>query len=262
MIGRLNSLWVGDRLGYIERLCLISALSVGHPFTLYSYTPKTVRGVPDGVDLRDAREIMSEDKFVRQSGAGAIAIRSDFFRYALLAQDRGYWVDMDFYFLKPLEFEVPYVFGWERDGSINNAVLRIPPRSDMVRDLCDLPNTNWRPPFFGPRRSALYYWARLTKGDVRVEDLPWGVTGPELVTYVARKHGVAQLAQKKSIFYPVPYEDAKVLFDAASIVEGMIKPETHAVHMWHSRLGDLVKKPPVRNSFLDVICRRFEISTS
>ena len=55
MLERLNSLWVGDRLGYIEQLCLVSALAVGHRFTLYSYTPDVLRGVPNGIDLRDAR---------------------------------------------------------------------------------------------------------------------------------------------------------------------------------------------------------------
>ncbi|MGO9423409.1 hypothetical protein, partial [Roseiarcus sp.] len=40
MLDRLNSLWIGEQLGYVERLTMVSALSVGHPFTLYSYTPE------------------------------------------------------------------------------------------------------------------------------------------------------------------------------------------------------------------------------
>ena len=43
MLDRLNSLWIGERLGYVERLTMVSALSVGHPFTLYSYTPERTR---------------------------------------------------------------------------------------------------------------------------------------------------------------------------------------------------------------------------
>ena len=34
MLERLNSLWVGGALGAIERLSVVSALSVGHPFTI------------------------------------------------------------------------------------------------------------------------------------------------------------------------------------------------------------------------------------
>jgi len=258
MLERLNSLWVGDRLGYLEQLCLVSALSVGHPFTLYSYTPKALRGTPQGVELRDAREIMSEDRFVRYS---VTPIGSDFFRYALLARNLGYWVDMDLHFLKPFDFRETYVFGWERENSINNAVLNIPAQSDMLHDLCALPETNWCPPFFGPRRTLLYYWARLKKGNVKVQELPWGTTGPGFVTYLAKKYRFDQFAQEPSVFYPVPYDDAEALFGPADVIEGMIKPETRAIHMWRSRLGKLVDKPPSRESYLDIVCRRYGIET-
>ena len=111
MLETLNSLWIGDRLRYMEQLCILSALDLGHPFRLYSYTPEILRGVPTGVDLRDAREIMPIDKLVRDSGTGAVQPGSDIFRYILLTKESGYWVDMDFYFLKPLDFDEDYVFG-------------------------------------------------------------------------------------------------------------------------------------------------------
>jgi hypothetical protein len=261
MLERLNSLWVGDRLGYIEQLCLASAIAIGHPFTLYSYTAEALRGVPDGVELRDAREVMPEDKLVSYSDSGSFALGANFFRYALLAKGLGYWVDMDFCFLKPLDFDQPYVFGWEFENWINNALLRIPAQSDMARDLCGLPRTNWRPPWFGPKRSLLYYWARLTKGDVRVEDLPWGTFSSGLVTYVAKKHGVAAQAQNPSVFYPVRWKDARLLFGPAAAIEESITPDTRAVHMWRSRLIGLAEKPPPRGSYLDVVCRRYGIET-
>ena len=59
--------------------------------------------------------VMPEAKLVSYSGSGSFAIGADLFRYALLSKDLGYWVDMDLYFLKPLDFEGPYVFGWESD---------------------------------------------------------------------------------------------------------------------------------------------------
>ena len=103
MLERLNSLWVGDSLGYLERLCLASARAAGHPFTLYAYAPEKLQHVPDWVELRDAREVMPEDRLLRYRGSNSIALGSDFFRYALMTKGVGYWY-IGFYFLKPLDF--------------------------------------------------------------------------------------------------------------------------------------------------------------
>ena len=269
MLERLNSFWSGKRLGYLEQLCLVSAVTVGHRFTLYTYHPRDLEGVPDGIDVRDAREVMAESKFQAHRSSGSVQLGADFFRYALLGKSVGYWVDMDFCFLKPLDFREPYVFGWEYEdnvagwhtNTINNGVLRVPAQSDMLRDLCELPKTNWRPRWFGPKRTVLYYFARLTKGDVRVEDLPSGTFGPELVTYLAKKYGVAEQAQKPWIFYPVRYKDAPALLGPADAIEKMLTPETRAVHMYQSRLTGFLDAPPPRGSYLDVVCRRYGIDT-
>jgi hypothetical protein len=177
----------------------------------------------------------------------------------LLTKNLGYWVDMDFYFLKPLDFAEPYVFGWEYENWINNALLRVPAQSQMALDLRDLPQTNWRPPWYGPKRTALYYWQRLTRGDIRVEDLPWGTFSSGMVTYCAKKHRVAEVAQKPAVFYPVRWKDARSVFESAEVVEKMITAETRAVHMWHSRLIGLVEKPPQKGSYLDIACKKYDI---
>lgn len=259
MLERFNSLWVGNKLGYLERLCLTSALSVGHPFTLYSYDPEALEGVPAGVEIRDAAEILPREKLVTYSDTGSVALGANFWRYALLSRGVGYWVDMDFYFLKPFDFTEDYVFGWEYENWINNAVLRIPADSKMAEDLVDIPRPNRRPPWYGPRRSLLYYWERLRKGHMGVEDMPWGTYSSGLVTYVAKKHGVAQRAQPPSVFYPLRWKEARMLYGPAAEVEALLKPETRAVHMWHSRLVGLFDKPPPSGSYIDVACRKHGI---
>lgn len=262
MVERLNSLWVGERLGYIEQLCIASAAAAGHPFTLYSYTPGALRNVPNCVELRDAREIMPEERLVRYADCGAIQLGANLFRYELLLKDSGYWVDMDFCFLKPLDFQDPYVFGWEHENWINNALLRIPATSEMAYELCTLPETNRRPPWFGPRRTAQYYWKRLTKGDIRVQDLPWGTYSSGMVTYLARKYGVEKLAQKPGAFYPVRWKDAHTLMGPAELVESKITSSTYAVHLWYSRISGLVSNPPPKGSYLDKLCCQFGVDTS
>ena len=44
------SLWIGEKLHYLNQLCLLSHLRHGHPTTLYC-TDK-VSNVPDGVEVR------------------------------------------------------------------------------------------------------------------------------------------------------------------------------------------------------------------
>ena len=141
MLDPLNSLWIGDKLGYVERLTMISALSVGHPFRLYSYSPERLCGVPSGVEVRDANDVVEYPALARYFDRGHLALGSDFFRYAMQAKGFGYWVDLDLCFLRPLDFRDDYVFGWEHETSINGAILRLPPGSAIVRELCEIPTS-------------------------------------------------------------------------------------------------------------------------
>lgn len=259
MLQRLNSLWFGSELGYLEQLSIKSALALGHPYTLYSYEPEQLKGVPEGVDLRNAFEVMNDPKRTKHFAGKFKALGSDFFRYELLAQDQGYWVDLDVIFLKPFDFAESHVFGWERKGSINGAVLKMPADSPMLRILRDIPERNWCPPFFGPRRKLLYYLQRL-RGDVELEDLPWGAAGPGLITYLAIKMGYAAKAQPKSVFYPIDYADAEVLFAPRAEVEAKLSPETHAIHMWHSSIVKRAQQPPPPGSYLAELCAEHGIA--
>ncbi|WP_114227007.1 MULTISPECIES: hypothetical protein [Sphingomonas] len=253
MLERFNSLWFGSELGYLEQLSIKSAQALGHEYTLYSYEPEQLRGVPAGVDLRDANEVMSDPKRTKHFAGKFKALGSDFFRYELLAKELGYWVDLDLIFLKPFDFAEPHVFGWEREGSINGAVLKMPAESPMLKVLRDIPERNWCPPFFGPRRKLEYYWQRL-RGDVELEDLPWGVAGPGLITYLAKKMGFAAQAQAKPVFYPIDYFEAEILFGPRAEVERHLTPDTHAIHMWHSRIVKRAGTAPEPGSYLAELC--------
>ena len=264
---KFNSLWVGDRLGYLEVLCLKSALAMGHEFALYSYTPHTL-SVPEGVEVRDAAEIMPEDKLLRYADTGSVALGANLWRYELMAKDLGYWVDMDLIFLKPFDFPGDYVFGWEHENWINNAVLLAPAESGMTKSLRMLPRDNQRPPWFGPRRSLTYYWRRLTTGKgmkmgtIKVAEMPWGTYSAGLVTYVAKKQGVSAHAQPPSVFYPVRWKDATTLYGPAEHIQAQITNDTRAVHMWNSRLTSLFDKPPPEGSYIAEACRKFGVEPS
>lgn len=260
MLDRLNSLWIGEELGYIEKLTLVSALSVGHPFTLYSYTADKLRGVPNGVELRDANEVVPYRALAHYFDGGWAALGTDFFRYAMMAKRLGYWVDLDLYFIRPIDFQDEYVFGWEHETSINGAVLRLPADSEMVRELCEIPHLNWKPPFYGLRKSAIFYWRRLTEGDIRPENYRWGTFGPIFLTYLAKKYGVAERAKERSVFYPLRHRHAQLLCGAPEFVKAELTKETRTVHLWRSVLNRDARVSPPRGSFLETLCRRHDLT--
>ena len=255
----LNSLWVGNSLGFVERLCLKSALGTGHHFRLYSYEPDKLQGVPDGIELCDAAEIMEREKLITYSDTGAVALGANFWRYNLLAKGEGPWVDMDLIFLRPFPVQSDYVFGWEYAGWINNAVMSAPPGSPFVQDLLAIPQPNKRPPWFGPKRSLLFYLERLKKGHIPLEDMPWGTYAAGLVTYLVKKHRLEPFTLPPRVFYPVEWKDARMLYGPAEDIEKMLAEDTITVHMWHSRLGELKQAPPPVGSYMAKVADRFDV---
>lgn len=258
---RLCSLWVGDRLGYLEQLCLRSARSVGHEVTLYSYEPERLCGVPDAIELRDAREVMPESELVAHGGNGSYALGADFFRYALLAKGLGIWTDMDVVFVKPIDFNEEYLFGWQDAALINGAILSFPKDSPLACELANVRKMTGRPPWYGPKRTMKYFWSRLRDGELSVEDMPWGTFGPEMITYLAKKHEVSGRAQDPEVFYPLHWKDARKLYGPAELVESIIRPETRAIHLWNGALYGLRDKPPPKGSFIADQCLRHDIAT-
>ena len=256
MLDRLHSLWVGEQLGYVERLTMVSARSVGHPFTLYSYVPEKLRGVPNGVEVRDAKEVVPYKALARYFDGGWATLGTDFFRYAMQAKGLGYWVDLDLHFIRPIDFHDQYVFGWEHETSINGTVLRLPRDSDMVRELNGISHINWRPPFYGPRKTAVFYWRRIIEGNIRPENYRWGTFGPMILTYLAKKYRVSKQAKHRSVFYPVRHRDAKLLLGPPEPVESQLTNETRAIHLWNSVLSRLAKGSPPPGSYIEAACRR------
>ncbi len=85
-----------------------------------------------GVEIRDAREIMSRELFDSYKAVGRFALFSDVFRLQLQLQEKGVWVDLDCFLVKPLRPAGEYVFGILVPGKLNGAVLGLPAKSAMA----------------------------------------------------------------------------------------------------------------------------------
>ena len=128
----INGLWIGQ-LSPLEQRCLKSFVAHGHPYHLYTYEP--IDNVPDGVVLQDAAQILPQSLIFRNQnglGKGSLAAFSDLFRYKLLLERGGWWVDTDVFCLKPFDFTAPYVFGSE-DKPVASGVLKMPRGSQLAQ---------------------------------------------------------------------------------------------------------------------------------
>jgi hypothetical protein len=245
------TLWIGDRLGPVERACLRSVIAQGHRLALYCYREPI--GIPDGAEVRDASAVIPENCLIRHRN-GSVAPFSDWFRYELLKQGLGTWVDTDMYLIKPLDEESEHLFGEERPGVVNNAVLRLPTNSPALRELL-APFAGTTPAWLSPRLRLAAYIRSWFAGRADIGAMPWGTTGPAALTAVAKKFGLAAKALPSTAFYPVRWEQARWILDPALSLEQTVAGDTIGVHLWNECIRTFKDDPAPHGSFLERLHR-------
>lgn len=208
----VQSLWIGAPLSNLEKLCVQSFLDHGHEFHLYTYAD--IDGVPAGVTVKYGNEILPESEIFRNDN-GSVAGFSDYFRFALLAERGGWWVDMDFVCIKPFQFDSNIVFGVlpTSDSPLTGA-MRFPAKHPVMLELkakaAGMPNKEG---------SSYNHLARL-----------FGKT--------IRKNGLGKYGKPFMCFYPLPLDAWACVFDDSFRNDMRLYPDTHAVHIWWNRISD------------------------
>ena len=231
----VRSLWIGSRLPPAQRACVASFLRVGHPFELFSY--EEVRGVPAGVRVCDAGRIISRDRIFR-CGAGAgqsvgsLAGFSNLFRYAMLVEHGGYWVDMDTFCLRPFPAAEVVISSERRDdGSrmANCGVLKCPPGHAFAR----------------------YCLSRAEKADP--EKMSFLETGPMLIGEAVRHLGLEGQVLSPDVVCCVNWFEHERLCLPGAIPEAAV-----GLHLWSERWrlrGSDIPWPGPSNSILGDLAR-------
>ena len=135
----VHGMWIGRYLSNLELLTLHSFIRHGHEFHLWLYDD-LVTPLPSGVVIEDAAELIPKESiFTKKNldaecgvGKGSYGPFSDLFRYKLLYERGGFWVDMDVTCLRPLNIHAPYLFRSHRIGVMGN-LIKCPRHSAMMR---------------------------------------------------------------------------------------------------------------------------------
>jgi hypothetical protein len=223
-------LWIGPQLGPIAAACLRSFARVGHRLVLHVYDPPS--DVPVEVELEDASRTIPRDRIFRHSKTGSFAAFADLFRYELLANGAGIYVDCDVYCVRPLQHS-DYLFGLEDDSKLNGAVLALPPSSPMLEALRGIARTpGFIPPWFPRRRRIPLQLRKLVGAPQKVADMRWGAIGPEALTYYAREFGVADRACPPDVLYPLDFRRVSLLFDPDLSLADLVTKRTTCIHLY------------------------------
>lgn len=253
------SLWIGERLNYLNQLCLQSHLRHGHPVTLYC--TDTVNNVPEGVDVRPATEIMEIDRAkVEETSA---SFWSNVFRYKMIEKTGALWIDCDAFCHKPFPDEWDYVYaGHGMRGALNCGVVGLPQGCELLDMLLDyydnLPdypewwNKNQRRKMDRirdkfPLSTAIYKTERTA-------------FGPQAFTHYVQKAGMMDRAMGSDVLYPVPFQLNDIFYGPYCNVEGHFTDATVSVHLYTNGTKPWWRKnPPLPGSYAARMCEEVGI---
>lgn len=229
-----KSFWYGSELSARERLCLTSFVGQGKKFELYTYDESL--SVPDGVILKDASEIYPKDEvFAYRSGPGegSVAVFANFFRYKLLYERGGWWVDMDVIYTGSDIPESGIFFARQNRCKIGMSVINLEEKKEIIRKCKEN--------------------ASLIGKEKASEE--WGKTGPKLFTQVLSEEGLAGEARSRRYAYPIPWEEAHSSYLPEKRSDIQKKVEGYPFfHLWNEILGRMGVQKSVRppeGSYLD-----------
>jgi hypothetical protein len=220
-------------------LCITSFIAHGHRFALYSYNE--IERLPEGCVLKDARAILPEDAvFGYRTGpvVGSPAAFANLFRYKLLLDRGGWWVDTDTLCLTGDIRETEYVFVRGHDNVYANGIVKVPAGSAFAA-------------------------RAFERASAQGRDVEWLGNGPTLVTKLIAEMGLEPATWETHDFLPLGWDEALAVFDPdrADEIEKRVRTSTFH-HLWNQMLlmyNILKTVRPPKDSYLARMYVRYGI---
>ena len=256
------SLWIGEKLQYLNQLCLKSHVVAGHPTTLYC--TDDVQNAPDGVEVRPASEIMSLDMELVQ--ATSASFLSNVFRYKMIEKTGAIWIDCDAFCHKPFPDEMDYIFGEHGlKGALNCGVIGLPQQCEVMDMLLDYyDNLPDYPAWWNKnqRRKMDRQSDKLTHA-AKIYATERTAFGPQAFTHFAKEAGIYDNAKPRDVFYPVPFQLNDIFYDPYGRVEGHFTDDTLSVHLYTNGTKPWWRKHvPLEGSYAYRMCQQVGIDPS
>lgn len=262
----IGTLWIGPELSWMEQLCLKSFLDHGHQVVLYTYGK--VKGVPKGVKIANADDVLPSKKIIRHARTGSPAYHADVFRLHMLKQTNYIWADTDAFCCQPWDVKRGKHFhGWISDNKpmVNNGVLRLPKTSKTLKAMLDFTSDEYPiPPWYSAKKQQELRDLKEAGNGVHVSLLPWGVWGPDALSWFLKATGEIKHSQPGHVIYPVPFSIAGVVLNPNRFnkAKDLIKDDTLSIHFWGRRFRNIAAKydgVPADGCYVAELCKRHKI---
>jgi len=231
--------WFGDKLRFIDQICLASHVMTGQRVKLYSYGP--VAGVPAGVELCDGEPILPlatlkrlDPDFPHFKPSRSIVQLSDFFRIMLMKHRQGVWLDTDIYLVKPFVPDKNKIWlAQENRQRLGVSALYLPADNPIIEAFdAYLESGQMVPPWLGfKKRCWRPFLLRLRGQPVYPGRLGITVFGNDGISCLAKKYGFFSQAQSKQHFYYWTGRKAERIFDPAFGLEPLEHPDFIGFHV-------------------------------
>ena len=189
----------------MEKLSIRSFLENGHEYHLYTYNE--LLNVPTGTTVKDGNEILPASLIFKYKDRPSYSAFSNFFRYKLLLERGGWWVDADTVCLRAFDFPEEYVFSSQSsaEGDMPNVgAIKVPKGSEAIA----------------------YAWQVCQSK--QVAELVWGEIGPELMADVIARFALHAYVKPYYVFCPIEWRKLLVPYLIG------VPEDAYAVHLWNS----------------------------
>lgn len=208
----VQSLWIGTSLPPLQQLSIRSFLAHGHRYDLYAY--EDIDSVPPGTTICQASSILPRDSiFCYQEGfgKGSYSAFSNLFRYKLIFEEGGWWVDTDLVCLKPFSFSDEFVFATEREDDLT-----------LLSATCA---------FKSPSKSDYLAYCLEVCASKNFNEIQWSEIGPYLFDEAIKRFGLTGHQVAPRVFNPIDFFNFRELlrpdFDMSRL------KDSYAVHVWN-----------------------------
>lgn len=197
----VNFFWKGDNFSYLNRLCVLSHIKVGHKAVMWlsGHTPKSSYWIADlpEVEIRNADSIVDVTEFLETGGNFKTA--SSLWRFTFLYEFGGLYCDTDAMAIKKFPEDEWIISSSVPKENLSTGVIKAPPGQEVFRNCLSKLKKEW--------------------GNVVV-----------FTDEYRKVFGNTDCSHDYKLFYPFSWRDWQELFKKKEI------PDVYSVHLYHTMI--------------------------